>query len=153
MRQDAESAREGEANERTKAEQRLYDSLLDQARATRLVHHVGYRDRVFAMLKEAQALDVPQKDPTDLRREALACLGDFVGLTPAVFTDFPTNTSIRLTRVDPTGHLATFPLWDDTIILRQLPSGAEVAQLKGHRQLMGIPPTLCFNSKGDQVVS
>jgi serine/threonine protein kinase/WD40 repeat protein len=153
LRQDAESARAGEANERTKAEQRLYDSLLDQARATRLVRHVGYRDRVFAMLNEARALNVPQKDLTDLRREALACLGDFVGLTPTVFTDFPTNTSIQLTRVDPTGHLVAFLLWNSTIILRQLPSGADVAQFKGNGQIMGIPSTLCFSSTGDQLVS
>jgi WD40 repeat protein len=153
LRQDAEGARAGEAKERTKAEQRLYDSLLDQARATRVARQVGYRDRVFAMLKQAQALNVPRKALTDLRLEAVACLGDFVGLTPAVFSDFPTNTSIRLTRVDPTGHLVAFLLSDDTIQLRQLPSGAEIVRLKGNGQATAIPTTLCFSARGDQLVS
>ena len=76
------------------AQGRLYESLVREARATRTARRVGYRDEVFTLLQQARALDVPQKDLTELRREAVACLGDFVGLTPVTFSDFPSNTTI-----------------------------------------------------------
>ena len=44
------------------ARSRLYDSLVREARATRSARRVGYRDQVFALLQQARALDVPQKD-------------------------------------------------------------------------------------------
>jgi WD40 repeat protein/predicted Ser/Thr protein kinase len=131
------------------ARSRLYDSLVREAGATRSARRVGYRDQVFALLQQARALDVPQKDLAVLRHEAVACLGDFVGLTPATFRDIPTNTTALVMHLAPSG-LAACSLTDGTLLLRQFPSGAQVAQLKG----VGHPAAAhCFNAAADQLVS
>jgi WD40 repeat protein len=62
----------------------LYQSLVDQARATRLARERGYRDQVFDLLQQAWQLDSANADVNVLRQEAVACLGDFVGLEPTV---------------------------------------------------------------------
>jgi WD40 repeat protein len=85
----------------------------------------------------------------DLRREAVACLGDFVGLTPTILTGFPPNATIQLTRLDPAGRLAAFALSDGTLLLRELPSGREAARLKMER----TPRSLCFSPAGEQLVA
>ncbi len=146
----AEQAQAGEARARATAEQRLYDSLLGEARATRMARRVGYRDKVFSLLKQANALKVPQKNLAELRREAGDCLGDFVGLTPQTIDGFPTNTTIRLTLLDPSGRSAAFVLRDETVQLRELPSGKVIANFR----LTGDLPTrsACFNHTGDEIV-
>jgi len=131
------------------AQGRLYESLVREARATRTARRVGYRDEVFTLLQQARALDVPRKDLTELRREAVACLGDFVGLTPTTFSDFPSNTTIGLVHMDPSWSFAAFSLSDGTLLLRQMPSGTEVARLR-----MDYPAWRhCFNASGDQIAS
>jgi len=131
------------------AQGRLYESLVREARAIRTARRVGYRDEVFTLLQQAHALDVPQKDFTELRREAVACLGDFVGLTPRTFTDFPSNTKVGVLHMDPSWSLAAISFNDGTLLLRQMPSGTEIARLK-----MDYPAWWhCFNAAGDQIAS
>jgi len=131
------------------ARSRLYDSLVREAGATRSARRVGYRDQVFALLQQAHALDVPQKDLAVLRHEAVACLGDFVGLTPVTFSDFPSNTTVGMVRLDRSGRLAAFGLSDSSLLLREMPSGTEVARLPmDHRA-----QSYCFNAAGDQLAS
>ncbi len=142
-----------EAKEKTAAQQALYDSLLGQARAMRLARRVGYRDRVFALLEQAKALDVPRKSLVDLRHEAMACLGDFIGLTPPTFTNFPSTlmpsgSAVGSACLDPSGRLGAFALDDGTIRLRGMPSGREIARLTGANELFD---QLCFTSTGDQL--
>jgi eukaryotic-like serine/threonine-protein kinase len=131
------------------AQGRLYESLVREAHATRTARRVGYRDEVFTLLQQARALDVPQKDFTELRREAVACLGDFVGFTPITISDFPSNTVVGDVHLDPSGRLAAFGLKDGPILLRQIPSGTEIARLLTdyHAQ------SFCFNAAGDQLAS
>jgi WD40 repeat protein len=112
------------------------------------VRRIGYREEVFKLLQQARDLQVPEKKLHDLRREAVACLGDFVGLTPTTFTEFPTNARIDWARMDASGKLAAFATSDRRIHLRELTSGKEVA-------LFSVTNTwfndLAFNSGGDQV--
>ncbi|MHC1766224.1 MAG: WD40 repeat domain-containing serine/threonine protein kinase [Verrucomicrobiia bacterium] len=131
------------------ARSRLYDSLVREAGATRSARRVGYRDQVFALLQQARALDVPQKDLAVLRREAVACLGDFVGQTPATFRDIPTNTLAYVLYLEPSG-LSACSLMDGTLLLRQFPSGAQVAHLKGVEHRARVH---CFNAAADQLIS
>jgi WD40 repeat protein len=131
------------------ARSRLYDSLVREAGATRSARRVAYRDQVFALLQQAHALDVPQKDLAGLRREAVACLGDFVGLTPTTFRDIPTNTLAYILNLAPSG-LSACSLMDGTLLLRQFPSGAQVAHLKGEGHRARVH---CFNAAADQLVS
>src|SRR5262249_299206 len=133
----ATRAMANEAKQKAAAQQELYNSLLAQAHATRLARQVGYRDRVFPLLERAKGLDIPGKNLTDLRCEAAACLGDFVGLSPTTFTNFPASVAasgfgtqvVNLSCLDGSGHLAAFSLADGTILLYETQSGKEVARL------------------------
>jgi WD40 repeat protein/tRNA A-37 threonylcarbamoyl transferase component Bud32 len=123
----AQNAQENEAKQTVAAQQGLYKSLAAQALPLRLVRRIGYRDEVFKLLLEARDLQVPGKNMADLRHEAVACLGDFAGLTPTTYTDFPTNARIEWARMDASGRLAAFATSDAKIHLRELTSGKEVA--------------------------
>jgi serine/threonine protein kinase/WD40 repeat protein len=147
LREQAQLARASEAKARALAEGRLYDSLVRQAGATRLARRVGYRVEVFKLLRQAAALDVPQKDLAELRREAVACLGDFVGLAPAMLTGFPPQEQVALMRVDPGGQVSAFATEDGMILLRQLPGGGETGRFMAGGDIW----SLCFNSLGNQL--
>ncbi len=142
-------ARTAEVKARADAEQRLYDSLLREARATRLARGIGYRDQTFALLQQARALKVPNPKLGELRREAVASLGDFVGLTPAKFAAAPANVPLCQMRLAPNGRLSAFLLGDGTILLQEVPSGKAVAMLK--HQSPGR--SLCFNTNGERFIS
>jgi serine/threonine protein kinase/WD40 repeat protein len=144
----AQEAEASESKQKAVAQQGLYNSLLGQARATRLARQLGYRDRVFALVEQAKALDVPQKSLADLRNEATACVGDFVGLTPAMFTNFSTN--IETAWLAPSGKRAAFSLNDGAIQLLEMPSGKEVARFArlGADESFG---QLCFNTTDDKL--
>jgi serine/threonine protein kinase/WD40 repeat protein len=149
LRYEAVTAQANESNQKAQAQQRLYESLLGESRATRSARHVGYRDRVYQLLQQANALNLPQMDPSQLRQEAVACMGDFVGLTPGTFTNVPSDTTIFRACLDPAGKLAAFTLKDGRILLCELPSGKEVAQLKTE-----VPATdVCFSVQGNQLIS
>jgi WD40 repeat protein len=148
LRVAAQDAQKSEASQKTAAEQTLYKSLVAQALPLRLVRRIGYRGEVFNLLQQARDLQVPGKNLADLRREAVACLGDFVGLTPTTFTDFPANSKIDLARMDPSGRLAAFVTSDRNIHLRELTTGKEVALLSVTNAWFS---DLAFNSGGDQV--
>jgi WD40 repeat protein len=144
----AQEAQGNESKQKAAAQQGLYNSLLGQARATRLARQLGYRDRVFDLLEQAKALDVPQKNLADLRNEATACLGDFVGLTLATFTNFSTN--IETAWLAPSGKRTAFILNDGTIQLLDMPSGKEAAHFArpGADESFG---QLCFNTSDDKL--
>jgi len=148
-REKAERAQANEAREREATAQLLYDSLLREARSTRVARRVGYRDQVFALLRQAYALDVPQRNRHDLRREALACLGDFVGLAAIPFTNFPPDAFIRMTAVDPASRFAAFGLSDGTILIGLLPSGEEAGRLRADQPVS----SLGFDPVGDRLIS
>jgi WD40 repeat protein len=150
LRAAAQQARANEARQKTAAQQLLYDSLLGQARATRLARRVGYRDRVFALLGQAKALDVPGKDLDQLRREATGCLGDITGLTPLTFTNFLAQLDLNFNVpacLDPSGRFAAFGLQDGTIDVRETTAGRRVARLEGTNHFWQI----AFNSRGNQL--
>jgi serine/threonine protein kinase/WD40 repeat protein len=66
--------------QKQEAEANLYATLLKSARAARLARRPGYRAEVWDNLRRAAFLDVPGKDPQAIAAEALACLGDAIGL-------------------------------------------------------------------------
>ncbi len=69
-----------EAGGRMRAD--LYRTLLGRASAVRLARSPGYRSAVWADLREAAALDVPEKVAGEVLAEVVACLGDPIGLEP-----------------------------------------------------------------------
>ncbi len=145
----AESARSAEAQERSRAQEHLYDSFVDQARALRGVRAVGYREPVFSLIRDALRLDVTNKNLGELRREASSCLGDFVGLSPRTWTGFPSGVQIERTRMDRMGRVAAFALSDGSILLRQIPGGEQVGRLKPG----GALRSFAFSLVADQLIS
>ncbi len=102
---------------------------------------MGYRNEVFDRLRDAIALDTPDRDLEQLREEASTCLGDFVGLEPTIWDDLPaplagqkktTNWQVPLIAVSPNGKLVAFALQDGTIRIRDVATGLETATLSGN---------------------
>src|SRR3954452_13879055 len=88
---------------------------------------MGYRGQAFNLLREALQLDTPDKDSDRLRQEAVNCLGDFVGLEPITWDDFPAG--IRDIALTPDGENLAVALDNDTIELRNVRTWRVVAQL------------------------
>jgi serine/threonine protein kinase/WD40 repeat protein len=107
-------------NRRKDSERNLYHALVGQARALRLARANGYRAEVWDLLKKAKELEAPDKSVDSLRHEAVACLGDFVGLESDRLADFPAD--IEFMKVLPGGGLVALVLKDGTIDLRDLSS-------------------------------
>src|SRR5207302_993525 len=103
------------------AEDRLYGSFVGQARALRKARGAGYRGQVWGLLKQALLLQTAEKNLIELREEAVACMGDFVGLQPTIWCDFPAD--IRTIVLHPDSlHLAV-GLSDGTVLLRNISTG------------------------------
>jgi serine/threonine protein kinase/WD40 repeat protein len=141
----ARQARTDESNQKKAAQQLLYKSLVGEAHATRLARRVGYRDQVFNLLEQAKALEVPGKNLEDLRQEAVACLGDFVGLSPVSFSNFATNVTFAC--LEPSGKMAAFGLSSGKVEIRDVPSGKVKANLACADSIWGCR----FKTRGDQL--
>jgi serine/threonine protein kinase/WD40 repeat protein len=159
LRANAELAQAKAASEREAAMQRLYGSLVREARSIRLARRTGYRNEVFSLLRQANALSVPQKRLSELRREAVACLGDFAGFAPTALSDLPLGTTIKQTIIAPANphavafapgnHAVAFLLSDGTILIRKLPSGETTGRLRAEHPARSF----CFSAKGDRLIS
>jgi WD40 repeat protein len=151
----AERYAAGQSEERKNAEQQrdianenLYGSLVREARALRLARESGYRPQVWDRLKQALALDTPAKNIEELRQEAVACMGDFVGLEPTVLGDFP--SPITKIAVRPQVPQLAIGLEDGTLVLHDLTSAKEIPNLPGHESTI---VALSFNLTGKMLAS
>jgi WD40 repeat protein/tRNA A-37 threonylcarbamoyl transferase component Bud32 len=126
----------------------LYGSLVREARAVRLARMAGYREQAWRRLRQACALDTPERDLAELRQEAVACMGDFVGLDPAVIAGFPAE--IRLVACRPRVAQMAVGLSDGTLLLCGLPTGQEFARWHGHDSAVGAA---AFDPGGNLLVS
>jgi WD40 repeat protein/tetratricopeptide (TPR) repeat protein len=97
---------------------------------------MGYRTRVFNLLQQALKLDTADKDIDRLRDEAVACLGDFVGLEPITWEDFPVG--IRQIALTPDGAEMAIALDNGTIQLRDVGTSSVVAELSESAVDLGI---------------
>jgi WD40 repeat protein/serine/threonine protein kinase len=132
---------------RQQAVTNLYHSHVREARALRLARVDGYRPEVWELLQQAMELDTPERNVDELRREAISCLGDFVGLQPTLWEDF--ETGISSLALLPDDQLA-LGLSDGTIVLRNLVTGAEITRLREHRSPV---TSLYFALDGTRLVS
>jgi WD40 repeat protein/tetratricopeptide (TPR) repeat protein len=124
--------------ERQQAVTNLYHARVEEAAALRRARAMGYRAQVFNRLQQALQLDTPDKDTDRLRQEAVACLGDFVGLEPITWEDFPAG--IRKIALTPDGEQMAIALDNGTIQLRTVSTGSIVAQLRESAVDLGIDP-------------
>jgi serine/threonine protein kinase len=56
---------------------RLYRSLVGEARALRQAGRDGFRVKAWKLLQQALRLDTPERNLWELRQEAVGCMGDF----------------------------------------------------------------------------
>jgi hypothetical protein len=124
--------------ERQQAVTNLYHARVEEAAALRRARDMGYRTRVFNRLQQTLQLDTPDKDSDRLRQEAGACLGDFVGLEPTTWEDFPAG--IQTIALTPDGELMAIALDNGTIQLRNVSTGRVVAQLNEAAVDLGMDP-------------
>jgi serine/threonine protein kinase/WD40 repeat protein len=133
--------------QKERGETNLYHSLVGEARALRLARVVGYRQQAWDRIRKAMELDTPVKDNEKLRQEAVACMGDFVGLEPIIWKQFPAK--ISAVALDPQGEQVVIGLKDGRVLLRQVSTGAE-AQLQAHDSQVDA---LAFGPGGNMFVS
>jgi WD40 repeat protein len=124
---DARRQHEAAVRQRDQANRNLHDALVGQARALRLARVEGYRRRAWELLGQAQRLGTPERNSTELRLDAVACLGDFVGRDPVIRQDLPAGAQSFALRPDG-GQLAVV-LADGSVLLRDLTRSADVARL------------------------
>ena len=84
--------------------ERLYASLVREARSLRLARQPGYRAEVWNRLKQAEQL--PNADLQELRAAALGCMGDFIGNAPKTVLQ-STVPIVRLAMDDEGTYVAT----------------------------------------------
>ena len=138
---EAIEAREEASQQRNLAAERLYESLIREAGSVRKARQIGYRREVFDLLKQALALGTTNVDDSLVRREAAACLGDWVGIDPVDISDPQGNEACALTT---DGTLAAIATGDNNVSLRETRTGREVASL----EMQGGPYNLVFDQSG-----
>ena len=134
----AHQAEQAAQAQRQQAVTNLYHARVEEAAALRRARGVGYRTQVFNRLREALQLDTPDKDRDRLRQEAVACLGDFVGLEPITWEGFPAG--IQKIALTPDGEQMAIALDNGTIELRNVGTGSVVAALSGSAVELGFDP-------------
>jgi tRNA A-37 threonylcarbamoyl transferase component Bud32 len=113
------------------AEDRLYHALTGQVRALRQAKGISYRDQVWDLIKQAVHLQTPEKNLIELRNEAIACMGDFAGVQPRTWPDFPADILSIALHPDNV-HLAV-GLRDGTVLVRNIATGAASPLPREHR--------------------
>jgi WD40 repeat protein len=136
---------------RQQADTNLYHSLVGEARALRLARESGYRSKAWERLKQARWLETPDKDLDELRHEAVACLGDFVGLVP---TERPNPGTSRVKgqrlALHPDGVQLALGLSDGAVLLYDLTDGVDRERLRGHQaEISGV----AFGPDGRRLVT
>jgi serine/threonine protein kinase/WD40 repeat protein len=144
LRTEAEAAQNVAAQQRDLAQERLYESLVREARSIRMARQAGYRREVFDRLGQALAMATPNLDAEVLRREAAACLGDWVGLDPMDIRDVGDPTSDALVA---DGSIVALGTRRGSVSLRETLTGRELATF----EVVGIPIGLAFARNGAEV--
>jgi serine/threonine protein kinase len=140
--------RRNAVEERQSAVTALYRSLLREAEAIRRARVDGYRYEVWQRLQEGRKLDTPEKELSRLRQEAVACMGDFVGLQPTTWSDFPAN--VNTIAPHPKASQLAIGLEDGTVLLRDLGTSGNFEKITGHSNPVSA---LAFAPDGTRLVS
>src|SRR5262249_20693930 len=130
------------------AEANLYNSLIGQAQALRQARGIGYGGQAFELLKQALRLQTIEKNLVELRHEGVSCMVDSVCLNPTTWDQFPDK--VLSMALQPQGVQIALGLGNGTLCVRDRATGAEIAQLPGHRAAV---VSLDFAADGRRMVS
>jgi WD40 repeat protein len=144
----AEAQAEASALEATR---QLYQSLIGQARSLRVARQVGYREDAFAILRSASVLPTPVRDPLELRLEAVACMGDWVGSHPRILASASEGYRFQWLKPSPDGRTVAVSESDNVrerVRMLECSSGQQL----GHLEVPGVVWDLAFTPSGDELV-
>ena len=143
-------ARLATQRERQNAVDSLYRALVREARALRFARKTGYRVQVWDIIKQALRSDAHSRNLDELRREAVACMGDFAGSDPRIWADLPKGVVVSAVAARPDSALVAMGLSDGSISVRSLPGGAERARLPGRDSAVS---DVLFASEGRRLIA
>ena len=124
-------ARFATQRERQNAVDSLYRALIREARALRLARKTGYRLQVRDLIKQALGTEARTRDVEQLRLEATACMGDFAGADPRLWSDIPKGVVVSAIATHRDAETVALGMSDGTVSVRSLPDGGERARLHG----------------------
>jgi eukaryotic-like serine/threonine-protein kinase len=134
--------------QRRQAVTNLYHALVQGASALRRARGMGYRAQVFKLLQQALQLETPGKDIDRLRDEAVACLGDFVGLEPITWDDFPEGIQIQKIALTPDGQWMAIALDKGPVQIRNVSTSARLQLSESAVDLGFDPANRCLVTAG-----
>jgi serine/threonine protein kinase/WD40 repeat protein len=143
-----QAAKELAESQHKEADTNLYQSLVREARALRLARRDGYRVQAWDRLRQALRIETPEKNLDQLRNEAVACMGDFVGLEPTVWDRF--SSIVSVIALHPQASQLAVGLEDGTVLVRDLATGNDVARWQAHDRRVHA---LVFGPGGRPLVS
>ncbi len=150
----AQAAQAIAVKQRDLAQDRLYDSLVREARAIRISRQLGYRREVFDRIRQAAAIPTANRNPTVLLSEATRCLGDPVGLEPVTLSShwkqLPNQemAGLRLHAISPNGEVVANAHPDGRLEFFDSQSGKATTFLEGQ----GRPIEMMFTSGSDRLI-
>jgi WD40 repeat protein/serine/threonine protein kinase len=124
----AEDRRQQAETSEQEAQRHLYRSLVGEARALRQARGYRFREKSWRLLHQALRLETPEKDAGQLRQEAVACMGDYVGLASAIWQEF--EADIHLVALQPHGLQLALGLSDGSVLVRNIDTGADIFRLR-----------------------
>jgi WD40 repeat protein/predicted Ser/Thr protein kinase len=134
----AERSRTVAAQQRDLAQDRLYDSLVREARSLRIIRPLGYRTELIDRIRQALAIPTAKKDMDVLRSELAQCLGDPMSFSPVSLVDPPPPYSISDFALDPEGKQVAFGTGDGKIVMYETATGTVIARLENQGQIVQL---------------
>jgi WD40 repeat protein len=135
------------AKQRNLAEERLYDSLVREARSIRIIRPLGYRSELIDRLGQALTIPTAKKDLDVLRSEVAQCLGDPMSLSPVNLVNPPAPMAVLDCALDGQGKQAAFSTFDRHLVLYETTSGTIIARLTNNEQIV----QLAFTADGREL--
>jgi WD40 repeat protein/predicted Ser/Thr protein kinase len=124
------------AQQRDLAQERLYDSLVREARSIGIIRPLGYRAELFDRIRQALAIPSAKKDLDVLRSEAAQCLGDAMSLSPVILADPP--RAISDLALDTEGRQAVCGTVDGKLVVYETATGSVVSSLTNQGQVLQL---------------
>jgi WD40 repeat protein len=132
----AEQAETAAAQQRDLAQDRLYDSLVREARSIRTIRPLGYRSELMDRIRQALAIPAANKDLSVLRPELAQCLGDVMSLEPVALVEAP-SSSLDFA-LDTEGTQVAFGCADGRLVLHETAKGTAIASLQNNGQIVQL---------------